>query len=230
MTHITVRRAGVLVVCLALVACDRVDRPKADTTAIVFDEAPDPLIARHEAQSAFDAARAALVRKDFDRCITSLAEAAAFFRATARVVEPEAKTALDAAAEEIETLAANIANGRARTPRDFDRVFAQAHAAEAAQHLARARVALLKDDHMRAGEELLMTIDHLERSAKDARLRGDRDVQTALADTKTLAGEMVKGTIAVPDETNRVTEEIRRAIRRIDTATNAANATATVRP
>lgn len=227
MTAHTVWRSGALVLCLAIASCDRMARTRADTTAIVFDEASDPLVSRHEAQSAFDAARAALARKDFDACITSLSEAAAFFRATAGVVEPEAKTALVAAAEELETLAANIANDRARTPRDFDRVFAQAHAAESAQHLTRVRVALLNGDNMRAGKELLMTVDHLERAAKDARLRGDREVQRAIADTRTLAGEMVKGMIAVPDEVTRTTEEIGRAIRRIDAATNPS---ATARP
>ena len=72
-----------------------------------------------------------------------------------------------------------------------------------------------------------MSIDHLERAAKDARLHADPAVLTAIADARTLAAEMVMGTIAVPDEVTRVTAEIGRAIRRIDANTNAA---ATTRP
>jgi hypothetical protein len=231
-TRYTVRRnattlVSALALTLALGGCDRMERPGPDTTAIVFDESPGALASRHEAQSFFDAARAALIRKDFDGCLTSLTEAVAFFRAAALGAEPDARVALVAAAEELETLVANVARGRTRTARDFDRVFAQAHAAEAAHHSARARVALLKDDNVRAGEELLMSLDHLERAAKDARLRADSTVRAAIADTRTLASEMVKGTIAVPDEVARVTAEIGRAIRRIDTNTNAA---ATTRP
>ena len=230
-TRYPVRNATALVsalaLTLALAGCDRMERPGPDTTAIVFDESPGALASHHEAQSFFDGARAALVRKDFDGCLTSLIEAAAFFRAAALGAEPDARVALVAAADEIEPLGANGARGRPRTARDFDRVFAQAHAAEAAQHRARARVALLKDDHVRAGEELLMSIDHLERAAKDARLHADRAVLAAIADARTLAAEMVMGTIAVPDEVTRVTAEIGRAIRRIDANTNAA---ATTRP
>jgi hypothetical protein len=199
------------------------DRPERDTTAIMFEEPPDALASRHEAQGSFDAARAALVRKDFGGCITSLTEAAVFFRGAAVGAEPDARVALVAAAEELETLVANVARGRTRTARDFDRVFAQGHAAEAAQHRARARVALLKDDHVRAGEELLMSIDHLERAAKDARVRTDPAVRAAIANTRTLASEMVKGTIAVPDEAQRVMDQIGRGIWRID-ATTAASA------
>ena len=214
-----------LALCIVVAGCGRAGAPKQDTTALVFEESPGALASRHEAQSSFDAARRALVRRDFDGCVASLSEAAAFFRATASAAEPDAREALTAAAEELETLVANIAKGQARTPKDFDRVFARAHAAESAHHLARARVALLKDDHVRTGEELVMSVDHLERAAKDARLRADRDVQTAIAYAKTLAGEMVQGTIAVPDETTRVAQQIARAIRRIDARTSASSDT-----
>ena len=60
-----------------------------------------------------------------------------------------------------------------------------------------------------------MSVDHLERAAKDARREGDGAVQAAIADTRTLAGEMVKGVAAAPDEITKVSEELERAITRL---------------
>jgi len=211
----SVRRAGRLALCALLAACAQPDRQKSDTTAIVFDEPRDALASREECQNAFDAARTALVKRDVDACLTSLTDAARFFRDQSRADAPEARPALQAAAEELETLAANVANGRRRTAREFDRAFARAHAAEAQQHLVHARAALLKDDTVRAGEELIMTADHLERAAKDAKRPADPVVRTAIADTRSLAGEMMRGMAAVPDEASKVSTEIESAIRRI---------------
>lgn len=204
-----------LAVCLALAGCGRLERPAPDTTAVALEEPTDPLASRQECQDALDAARTALVRKRVDACITSLTDAAAFFRDQSRTDAPEVRPALQAAAEELETLAANVARGRAPTPRDFDRAFARAHAAEASQHLAHARAALLESDDKRAGAEFLMAVDHLERAAKDAKLRDDSRVERAVADTRSLAGEMVRGTVAVPDESNKVSAEIERALKRV---------------
>jgi hypothetical protein len=213
--RIAARRGGMMALYIVFAVCARSERPEPDTTMITVEQSPGALASRRECQAALDAARAALIRKDADACITSLAEAAAFFRNQARTDAPEVRPVLSEAAEEMETLAANIVNGRARTPRDFDRAFARANAAEATQHLAHARAALAERDDVRAGEELIMVADHLERAAKDAKARNDRVVQTAIADARTIGSEMMRGTRAAPDETNKVTVEIERAIRRI---------------
>jgi hypothetical protein len=201
--------------CLLAAACDRTPAAKPDTAAGVVEESHGALAERYEAQECFDSARSAFVRQDWEACITRLAEAAAFFRAQSRAANREARPALDAAAEEIETFLANVANGERRTPKDLDRVYAQAHAAESGQHLARARSAFTIGEDVRAGEELLMSIDHLERAARDARRPRDSAVHKAVADTRPLATEMVKGMDTDPDDVTRVSAEIETAIRRI---------------
>jgi hypothetical protein len=101
----------------------------------------------------------------------------------------------------------------------LDRTFARAHAAEASLHLLRAHAAMVRRENVRAGEELLITVDHIERAAKDARLQADSSIQAAIAGTRSLAIEMAKGMEAVPDEVTRVTDEIERAIDCIAVAT-----------
>ena len=211
----SVRQMGALAVSLAFAGCGRADRPKPDTAAIPLQESRGALATRHECQASLDSARTALVSKDAEACIASLARAATFFRAEVHSAPPETRAALSATAEEIETLVANIVRGRPRTPRDFDRAFARANAAEADLHLARARIALMEQNQVRAGEELFMVTDHLERAAKDARFRSDTAVETAIADTRSLASEMIRGMGAVPDETRKVSDEIDTAIRTI---------------
>ena len=209
------RRAGTLVVAVVLAGCVRSERAERDTTAIAVEDSWGALASRQECQRALDSARAALIRKDADACMTSLLEAAAFFRNQSRDDAPEVRPALRAAAEEMETLAANIVNGRTRTPKDLDRAFTRAHAAEATQHLAHARAAISARDNVRAGEELVMAADHLERAMKDAKLRNRRAVLPAIAHVRALADDMMRDAGAAFDETSEVTAEMERAIRRV---------------
>jgi len=219
-TSLNVRRGGTWCLCAALAACGRAEVPPPDTSAaarvpLEVIESPGALASRHEAQDLFDAARDALVRKDFETAATALSDAATFIQAEARTAGGNGEQALERSAEEIDLIAVRVAHGEVRAPHALDRAFANAHAAEALHHLLRAHAGMLKRANVRAGEELLMTVDHLERAAKDARLQTDSLVQAAIADTRSLAGEMVQGMEAVPDEAARVTDEIERAIRRI---------------
>jgi hypothetical protein len=142
MTYPDSSRPITLALCLVLAACGRPERPKPVTAAIMFEESRDALASRLECQEALDAARTAIVRKDVDRCGTSLAEAAAFLRTEAIAAAPEERTALVAAAEDFEMLLASVAKNRARTSRDFDRVAARPHGRGRAAPVARSGGAL----------------------------------------------------------------------------------------
>jgi hypothetical protein len=169
----------------------------------------------------FDAARDAFVRKDLESAATALSDAATFIRTEARAAGGDGAQALDRSADEFDLIAVRVAHGEIHAPDALNRAFAHAHAAEALHHLLRAHASVLKRDNVRAGEELLMSVDHLERAANDARLQGDSLVEAAIADTRSLASEMVHGMDAVPDEAARVTDEIETAVRRIAAGTAA---------
>ena len=219
-TSRTVRRLRAGLLCAAIAACGRSAPPTADTTVrarvpLEVIESPGALASRREAQESFDAARAALVRKDFEGAATALSDAATFYQVEARTAPLDARQALDRTGEALDSLAVRAAHGEVRSPDSLDPVFANAHGAEVWLHLLQAHAAILKRDNARAGEELVMSVDHLERAAKDARVQADSLVQAAIADTRSLAGEMVKGMEAVPDEVARVTDEVERAVGRI---------------
>lgn len=189
---------------------------KSDTTqpAPVVTASPGALATRREAQETFDRARAALQTKDFATAKTELTDAAAFMRTQAQEAEGDARSALERAAAGFDTLVAQVSSGNVR-PAMLDRAFARANRAEAEHHLLRAKDAVAKQDNARAGEELTMSVDHLERAMKDAGGQADADVKSALADARSLAGEMMKGVAATPEKAKKVTDQLEAQIRRL---------------
>ena len=215
----TITRLSALATVVIVAGCNGPEaRPATrDTTpaAPAVIESPGALATRHEAQESLDRARAAFEQKQFQTMRAELADAAAFLRTEAQEAEGDAAAPLRRAALELDSLAARVATGAAPTVSAVNRALINTNRAEARYHLLRAGDAITNGDNQLAGEELTMSVDHLERAAKDAGRPADAAVRTAIADARTLAGEMLKGVGAVPDEAWRVTEQLERAIGRI---------------
>jgi hypothetical protein len=215
----TARISALLAVVLVASCKGPEARPSnSDTTRAVpaVIESPGALATRHEPQGSLDRALAAFEQKQHEAMRAELADAAAFLRTEARETQGDAGEPLRHAAAELDSLAARLATGALPTARAVDRALINTNRAEARYHLLRAGDAIANGHNQRAGEELTMSVDHLERAAKDAGRPADAAVRTAIADARTLAGEMMKGMGAVPDEAWRVTEQLERAIDRVD--------------
>jgi hypothetical protein len=182
----------------------------ADAPAVI--ESPGSLATRHEAQESLDRARAAFEQKRYDAMRSELADAAAFLRTEAQETEGDAGKPLRHAASQLDSLASRVVTGAPPTRTAVARALVNTNRAEAQYHLLRAGDAITNGDNQRAGEELTMSVDHLERAARDGGRPADPALQTAIADARTLAGEMLKGVGAVPDEAWRVTDQMDRAI------------------
>lgn len=176
---------------------------------------PGALATRREAQETFDSARAAFQKKDFAAAKTELANAASFMRNQVQEAQSGAVPALQRAAAVFDTLATQVSAGTVDA-KTLDRAFARANRAEAEHHLLRAKDALAKSDNSRGGEELTMSVDHLERAMQDAGRQADAAVKSAMANARTLAGQMMKGAAAAPDEAKKVTDGLADQIRRFD--------------
>jgi hypothetical protein len=176
---------------------------------------PGAMAERHEAQESFDRARAAVLAKDFATSARELAEASAFLRTHAEEAELGAIAALQGASKELEMVAQRLARGESQTVRTLDRVFANANRAEAQHHLTRAVAAMQDRDYRRAGEELVMSIDHLERAARDLRHPRDADAEPALASARSLAEHMLRGGVPTRAEAKRVTAQLDAELRRL---------------
>lgn len=176
---------------------------------------PSPLGTRKEAQESFDSARAALVRGDYDESAKHLAEAAAFMRSHAAQAEIGAIAALQGAAKELEMLVERLERGEPLTTRMLDRVVANANRAEGQHHLTRAAAAIEDHDYGDAGEELLMAVDHLERSALDLRRPNDVEADPALSDARELGRSMLQGGVPTRDDARHVIRQLEGELRRL---------------
>ena len=213
----TTTLVGVLAVLGMSCAREPKVESKADTAqapARAVTASPGALATRREAQETFDRARTALQRKDFATAKTELGNAATFMRSQAQDSQGDDKPALERAAAGFDSLAAQVATGNVQA-KTLDRAFARANRAEAEHHLLRAKDAVAKSDNARAGEELTMSVDHLERALQDAGRQADAGVKSAIAEARTLAGEMMKGMAAAPDEAKKVTDQLADQIRRL---------------
>src|SRR5512140_2811564 len=92
----------------------------ATVVAAAVGQAGDVLLARREAQESFDSARAKFVAHDAPAAAANLREAALFIRGHVDSAGEPAKSALTAAANELDTLASRVANRKVRSVKTLD--------------------------------------------------------------------------------------------------------------
>ncbi len=105
-------------------------------------------------ESEFQAARAALERKDLKAAVASVRRAAGYVRAEGSRAEKPARTALQASAQSLADLAARLEQGLLPDADAVAPVFAATHRELARHRLALARLAVGDDEVARAGEQL----------------------------------------------------------------------------
>jgi hypothetical protein len=215
----------VVLITVALVAsCDAGSADRlTDTRASPAAPAPGPAAAvepspfamRQEAQESFDSARASLVRGEYGESARHLADAAAFMRLHAAEADIGAIAALQGASKELESLVERLARNELLTTRMLDRVVANANRAEGQHHLTRAAAAIADRDYRHAGEELIMAVDHLERSALDLRRPNDTEADPALSDARALGERMARGGVPTRAEARHVIGQLEGELRRL---------------
>jgi hypothetical protein len=194
-----------LLVTGILVACGPSDAAKrradsavaASTRAHVVSQAGEVLGARREAQTFFDSARSSFLLNHRAAASNGLREAAAFAREQAERATGLDKDGLANSAKELDRLATAVGSRSVKSVKTLDYAFARTHVAEAQYHYTRMLAAWNKHDGGVAGAELTMAIDHLDRGVRDAGLRLASEAQATLADVRSLAGEMTKGSVLV---------------------------------
>lgn len=215
---IATRTTTLLALSAIVLGCQRTEpRTAADTQVAPrpLTESPGALASRRETQDAVERARLAIERKDLQSAKSELTDAAAFLRTEAQQAAGDVQTLLRRAADDLDGIGNRIANGQVKSVAALVTASLAVNRAEAAFHLDRAKDAIANAENTRAGEELTMTIDHLERAAKDAGRESDAVIRSAIADARTLAGELMKGVTATPDNRTKVTDGLANAIARV---------------
>ena len=155
------------------------------------DSATGRLAMRTEAQQHFDEAREALRHKDPKAMATALRAAAVVVRQQTDSAADDAKARLGAVAHELDTLARRAEDGAQLAANRLNLLFASANQAEAERHQRRSVDALILRDTLRAAEDMLMAVDHLERAARDARIPLDKPALAVANSARALGADLL---------------------------------------
>lgn len=222
---IGVLSSAALVLAGTVIACGPSDAAKrradsavaAAAKAHVVSQAGEVLGARREAQTFFDSARASFLLKHRAAAAQSLREAAAFTREQSERAAGLDKDAFVKSAKELDRLATGVRNGSVKSVKTLDYAFARTQLAEAQYHCTRLFAAWNKRDAGMAGAELTMAIDHLDRGVNDARLQLTAETQATLAEVRSLAGEMTRGSELVPADVDKTLTTFDSALEHVTT-------------
>jgi hypothetical protein len=195
---------GVIVASLAACGPSEEARRKADSASVAaaqakaVTQAGEVIGARREAQAHFDSARAAFRAKRTAIASKELNAAAVFTRDNADSATGAARNALVSSAAELERLATQVSKSRVKSVKTLDYAFARTQLAEAQFHQARAVAAFQGTKIAASGAELLMGVDHFERSFVDAGRTAKEPAKKAIADARSIASKLISGTSVAP--------------------------------
>ena len=171
---------------------------------------------RSEAQAELDDARLALQKGDRVAFARDLRYASALFRTHVNEPTSAAKRQLDESAARLDTLADLVQGGRTLAVAVLDTAIARAQLADAEHHRSMAAVAWARHENQRAGAELTMALDHLERAARDAHLEIGAAARSAMNASRGAAAGLATAKAGAPSEMDRWLGTIGQEIARLD--------------
>ena len=187
-----------------------------DTAPASTASTASTLATRSEAQAELDDARAALAKGDRVAFARDLRYASAFFRTHVGEPTSAARRQLDETATQLDSLADLVQRGGTLAGATLDTAIARAQLADAEHHRSMAAVAWARHENQRAGAELTMAMDHLERAAQDAHIEITATTRQALNDARSAAAGLATAKGAVPREMDRWLGTIGQEIARLD--------------
>jgi len=196
--------------------------PVSDTVAsapkpqATFDSAAGSIVRRREPQHLLDTARTLFRQGAFANAAEELRAAAAYFRSVRDSAPAITRERVRAAERALDSLARRVERGSEVPLRQFDAMLSRANRTESERHLARSTEAWAMRDTIRAAEELLMAVDHLERAAKDGGGTLDRAERTMLGEARQLGTDLLRhAPLATSASMDRVYSSIGHAIERL---------------
>lgn len=158
----------------------------------MIDSAPGELVLRTEPVHFFQRAHTAIAQREMRKAAAALRNAARYFGEVRDSAAVTVKARLSNVQGELDSLA-RVADGKEGLAlRALDGAFARANLAEAERHAARIDAAWTRKDTMSAAEEIIMTVDHIERANKDAAAPEDTYESLQLADARRLGTDLLR--------------------------------------
>jgi len=143
------------------------------------------------------------LKKEYEAAGHDLRKAAGYLQVEAQNAATGIKAALTASAHELEVLATETQAGKVKVVKKLESAFARAEHALAADHLAKAKVALNNKNHARTGHYLSSAVAHVESGAKWAGHELETGAMATANGVRTLSGKLIEGGGVAVDEAGK---------------------------
>jgi len=141
----------------------------------------------------FRKARQNFLKKDLMASAAEIRKGAAYLKSQADLAVEEGKQALTASANELEKLADKVGKGTVKSVKELDGAFARAHHALAKSHYLKTSESFARKEASKAGKELKAAGNHLERGLIRAGGKITTGAKSAIKESRSLAGKLIKG-------------------------------------
>ncbi|WP_254508997.1 hypothetical protein [Anatilimnocola floriformis] len=142
-------------------------------------------------------------KKEYEAAAHDMRKAAGYLQVEAQNAATGTKAALMASAHELETLATETQTGKVKSVKNMEAAFARAEHALAADHLAKAKVALNNKNHAKTGHYLSSAVAHVESGAKWAGRELETGAMATANGVRTLSGKLIEGGGFAVDEAGK---------------------------
>jgi len=178
---------------LATVPAQSSDKGQPVVTTATVVEGNGTVIIVSEPAERFAAARSALARGRRTQAAADIREAATFVRGQASVANGATKVDLEEAARDLDRIAAQVRDGKVKTPRELDAALRRSDRGLARHHLERAVRAWERRQSAKAGHEIRMAAQYTERLARDAGHDAERGTRDVVRGAREVGAKLVDG-------------------------------------
>jgi hypothetical protein len=224
MRHVSLKPLhAALLLAAATSACEKRDVVRDETQAATATTPPPvraesvavPSATALEVYVEMDQAHEGFVRRDFDRTVAALQSAGRKVRNAAENAPADARTALQAAADDLEKTAADVRAGSISSINLFDRKLAAVHASLSRVHHAKAVEAWAAKDSSTAGRELRLAADQLSHGLRRVGRNVKKTTSAAVTDAQRLGEKLAQRVDAGGADVERTMQGLGREIERL---------------
>jgi len=168
-----------------------------------------------EPDSHFRRAHDDFLKKDYKAAATEIRKAVAYVKLEGGRAAMDSQKALNASAQELETLANGVEKGTVKDVKKLDDAFARADQALAKSHYVKASESWGKKLYDKTGYELKAATYNLEKAASWAGGEASSVTSTAVKDGRAVTGKLISGTGWAVDEVGKAIDSVGQGIEQL---------------
>lgn len=168
-----------------------------------------------EPDAHFSKAHDSFLKQDYKAAATEIRKAVAYVKLESGRAVTDSQKALNASAQELETLAKDVEKGTVKDVKKLDDTFARADQSLAKSHYVKASESWGKKLYDKTGYELKAATHSLEKAASWAGNEASAAASTAVKDGRLVTGKLIAGTGWAVDEVGKAIDSVGQGIEQL---------------